>query len=39
VRRAGGRVVFLVADADERPAELYRRLGFVDLARTASFER
>ena len=39
VRRAGDRVVFLVADADERPAELYRRLGFVDLALTASFER
>ena len=39
VRRAGGHVVFLVADAAERPAELYRGLGFVDLARTASFER
>ena len=39
VRRAGGHVVFLVADADERPAELYRGLGFVDLALTASFER
>lgn len=39
VRRAGARVVILVADADDRPAELYRRLGFVDLVRTASFLR
>ena len=42
VRRAAGagaRWAFLVADADDWPAELYRRLGFVDLGRTASFAR
>jgi GNAT superfamily N-acetyltransferase len=42
VRRAsaaGCEVVFLVADADQPPAELYRRLGFADLGRTASFSR
>jgi ribosomal protein S18 acetylase RimI-like enzyme len=38
-RAAGCDLVFLVADADERPAELYRRLGFADLGRTASFTR
>jgi ribosomal protein S18 acetylase RimI-like enzyme len=38
-RAAGCDLVFLVADADGRPAELYRRLGFADLGRTASFTR
>jgi ribosomal protein S18 acetylase RimI-like enzyme len=38
-RAAGCDLVFLVADADDRPAELYRRLGFADLGRMASFAR
>jgi ribosomal protein S18 acetylase RimI-like enzyme len=36
---AGARRVFLVADADDWPQELYRRLGFSDLGTTASFTR
>jgi ribosomal protein S18 acetylase RimI-like enzyme len=39
VRRAGVDLVFLVADADDWPAALYRRLGFVELGRTVSFSR
>lgn len=42
VRRAGEAgvdAVFLVADADDWPAGLYRRLGFADLGRTTSFIR
>lgn len=38
-RAAGADIVFLVASADDWPQHLYRRLGFVDLARTASFSR
>jgi ribosomal protein S18 acetylase RimI-like enzyme len=38
-RAAGCDLVFLIADADDRPAELYRRLGFADLGRTGSFTR
>jgi ribosomal protein S18 acetylase RimI-like enzyme len=32
-------LVFLVADAEDWPQELYRRLGFVDLGRTVSLRR
>lgn len=32
-------VVFLLADADDWPQQLYRRLGFSDLSRTGSFTR
>jgi GNAT superfamily N-acetyltransferase len=42
VRRAsaaGCETVFLVADADQPAAELYRRLGFADLGRMVSFTR
>jgi ribosomal protein S18 acetylase RimI-like enzyme len=42
VRRAqtaGADLVFLVADADDWPADLYRRLGFEDLGRTALYIR
>jgi ribosomal protein S18 acetylase RimI-like enzyme len=36
---AGARLIFLVAEADDWPQELYRRIGFVDLARSSSFAR
>ncbi|MCW2606285.1 MAG: uncharacterized protein JWO60_978 [Frankiales bacterium] len=39
VRRAGGRPVLLVADADDWPRELYARLGFRAVAVLASFSR
>ena len=42
VRRAleaGAGLVVLVADADDWPAGLYRRLGFADLGRTTTFSR
>jgi GNAT superfamily N-acetyltransferase len=42
VRRArdwGADLVFLIADAEDWPQELYRRLGFVDLGRTVSLRR
>lgn len=38
-RAAGADLVFLVADADDWPAGLYRRLGFTDLGATASYQR
>ena len=38
-QRAGARLVFLMADADDWPARLYRRLGFVDLAANGGFTR
>lgn len=37
VRRAGPDLTFIIADADDWPAQLYRRLGFEDLGRTALF--
>jgi len=36
---AGARRIILVADADDWPQQLYRKLGFVDLCRTAAFSR
>lgn len=38
-RRAGCDLTFLVADADDWPKELYRRLGFDDLGRYVKFQR
>ncbi len=38
-RHAGCDLVFLVADADDWPKELYRRLGFDDLGRYVKFIR
>ena len=38
-RRHGAAVVFLLADADDWPQQLYRRLGFTDTARTSQFAR
>ena len=38
-RRAAADVIFLVADADDWPRELYARLGFSALCEFASFER
>lgn len=38
-RAAGAHTVFLVADADDWPRELYRRLGFTDLELLTSFSR
>lgn len=38
-RRQGAREVFLLADADGRPKDLYRRLGFTDAGRTSQFAR
>lgn len=35
--RAGAELVFLQADAHDWPQVLYRRLGYRDLARTASY--
>jgi ribosomal protein S18 acetylase RimI-like enzyme len=37
VRRAGTDLTIIIADADDWPAQLYRRLGFEDLGRTALF--
>ena len=36
-RRAGCDLAFLVADADDWPKDLYRRLGFDDLGRYVKF--
>lgn len=36
-RAAGDDLIFIVADADDWPAQLYRRLGFEDLGRTGLF--
>jgi ribosomal protein S18 acetylase RimI-like enzyme len=36
---AGATLVFLVAEADDWPQDLYRRIGFTDLSRSASFAR
>lgn len=36
-REQGAHTVFLQADADDWPKELYRRLGFTDAAGTAQF--
>lgn len=38
-RSRGADLVFLVADDDDWPKELYRRLGFVDVFRTWGFTR
>ena len=38
-RRRGAEVVFLLAEADNWPQQLYRRLGFTDTARTSQFAR
>jgi ribosomal protein S18 acetylase RimI-like enzyme len=38
-RRAGADLVFLCADASDRPADLYRRLGFDELGRYPRFTR
>jgi len=38
-RRHGAEVVFLLADADDWPQQLYRRLSFTDNARTSQFAR
>ena len=38
-RRRGAEVVFLLADADDWPQQLYQRLGFTDTARTSQFAR
>ena len=38
-RRRGAEVVFLLAEADNWPQQLYRRLGFTDTARTSQFSR
>ena len=38
-KRHGAEVVFLLADADDWPQQLYRRLGFTDTARTSQFAR
>jgi ribosomal protein S18 acetylase RimI-like enzyme len=38
-RRAGNRLVFLVAEDDDWPKRLYRRLGFDPLGRTWTFTR
>ena len=35
----GNRMILLVADADDWPQQLYRRLGFTDTARTVAFSR
>jgi ribosomal protein S18 acetylase RimI-like enzyme len=37
VRRAETDEIIIIADADDWPAQLYRRLGFEDLGRTALF--
>jgi ribosomal protein S18 acetylase RimI-like enzyme len=39
MHRAGGNRVFIVADMDEWPKEMYRRLGFADLGVIATFSR
>ena len=36
-RRAGAELVFLVADDEDWPKELYRKLGFDDLGRVYEF--
>jgi GNAT superfamily N-acetyltransferase len=38
-RNWGAELVFLIADAEDWPQELYRKLGFVDLGRTVSLRR
>jgi GNAT superfamily N-acetyltransferase len=38
-RRAGADLVFLLADDEDWPKELYRKLGFDDLGRTYEFLR
>lgn len=38
-QEAGAELTFLLADADEAPAALYRRLGFADRGRRAGFTR
>ena len=38
-RRAGAGLVFLCADADDWPRELYRRLGFDEIGRYVKFTR
>lgn len=39
VRRAGANRTFIVADVDDWPRQLYRRLGFGDLGTVATFSR
>jgi ribosomal protein S18 acetylase RimI-like enzyme len=39
MHRAGGNRVFIVADLDEWPKQMYRRLGFADLGVIATFSR
>lgn len=38
-RNAGADPIFLVADADDWPADWYRRLGFTEIGRSASYAR
>ena len=38
-RKAGARLVFLFADADDWPSRLYSRLGFDEIGRTRLFRR
>ncbi|MDP9393173.1 MAG: GNAT family N-acetyltransferase, partial [Actinomycetota bacterium] len=38
-RSAGAELVFLVAEADDWPEKLYRRLGFSDVGRITSYTR